>query len=66
MFEKMLVDEVVDIFDEIKEERVEEFLNSMEKEVLEEVKEFMEYFENSVGVIMIIDFILFKIYFIVE
>lgn len=66
LLEKMPADEVADILDEIKEERAEELLNEMEKEASEEVKELMEYPENTVGSIMTTDFISFKTHWTVE
>lgn len=52
VLEKMPADEVADILDDLKEDHAEELLNEMSKEVSEEVKELMEYHDNTVGSIM--------------
>lgn len=60
LLEKMPADEVADILDDLKEEKAEELLQEMEQEASAEVRELMEYPENSVGSIMTTDFISFK------
>ncbi len=59
LLEKMPADEVADILDDLEEEKAEELLQEMEKEASEEIRELMEYPENSVGSIMTTDFISF-------
>jgi Mg2+ transporter MgtE len=60
MLEKMPADEVADILDEMQEDKALELLNEMENEASEEVRELMEYPENSVGSIMTTDFVSFN------
>lgn len=60
LLEKMPADEVADILDDLEEEKAEELLQEMEQEASAEVRELMEYPENSVGSIMTTDFISFK------
>jgi Mg2+ transporter MgtE len=59
LLEKMPADEVADILDELREEQAEALLQEMEAEASEEVRELMEYPENSVGSIMTTDYIFF-------
>ena len=60
VLEKMPADEVADILDELEDEKAEELLNEMEVEASEEVRELMEYPENTVGSLMTTDHISFK------
>jgi magnesium transporter len=60
VLELMPADEVADILDEMKEEKAEELLLEMDKEASDDVKELMEYEDDTVGSIMSIDFISFK------
>ncbi|AVQ97399.1 magnesium transporter [Ethanoligenens harbinense] len=57
VLEKMPSDEVADILDVLDEHVVEELLTAMDKETSEEVRELMEYPENTVGSLMSTDFI---------
>lgn len=57
VLEKMPADEVADILDEMEEEAAEKLLNEMEKQVSVEVRELMEYPENTVGSLMTTDYI---------
>lgn len=57
VLEKMPSDEVADIFDVLDERVVEELLTEMDKETSDEVRELMEYPENSVGSLMSTDFV---------
>ncbi|MFT8889564.1 magnesium transporter [Ethanoligenens sp.] len=57
VLEKMPADEVADIFDVLDERVVEELLTEMDKETSEEVRELMEYPENTVGSLMSTDFV---------
>lgn len=52
VLEKMPADEVADILDELEDERAEQLLNEMEKDSSEEVRELLDYPDNSVGSIM--------------
>lgn len=60
VLEKMPADEVADILDDLAEEKAEELLDEMEKGVSEEVRELMEYPDNSVGSLMSTDYISFR------
>ncbi len=59
VLEKMPADEAADILDDLDEGKAEEILTEMEKEASEEVRELMEYPENTVGSLMTTDFISF-------
>jgi Mg/Co/Ni transporter MgtE len=60
VLEKMPADEVADLLDELEDEKVEKLLKEMEKESSEEVRELLEYPDNTVGSIMSTDFLTFK------
>ncbi len=60
VLEEMPADEVADILDELEEAKAEELLDEMEDEASEEVRELMEYPDNSVGSLMTTDYISFK------
>jgi magnesium transporter len=60
LLEMMPTDEVADILNELREEQAEALLREMEKEASEEVRELMNYANNSVGSIMTIDYIDFS------
>jgi flagellar motility protein MotE (MotC chaperone) len=65
VLEKMPADEVADILDDLKEEHAEKLLNEMDREVSKEVKELMEYPDNTVGSIMSADLFYLDINFTV-
>jgi magnesium transporter len=52
VLDKMPADEVADIFDYLGEEKVELLLNEMEEDASQEVRELLDYPDNSVGGIM--------------
>lgn len=60
VFEKMPADEVADILDELEDEKAEILLNEMDNESSQEVRELLEYSDNSVGSLMTTDFLSFK------
>lgn len=60
VLEKMPPDEVADILDDLDKEKAEELLSEMEDEAREEVRELMEYPENTVGSLMTTDFLSFN------
>jgi len=60
VLEKMPADEVADILDDLDEGKAEEILTEMDKEASEEVRELMEYPENTVGSLMTTDHISFR------
>jgi magnesium transporter len=60
LLEMMPADEVADILEEFKEEQAEALLKEMESEASSEVRELMEYPENTVGSIMSTDYIFFN------
>lgn len=57
VLEKMPADEVADIFEVLDDRVVEELLTEMDKETSDEVRELMEYPENTVGSLMSTDFV---------
>jgi magnesium transporter len=57
VLEKMPADEVADILDEMEEEAAEKLLNEMEKEASVEVRELMEYADDTVGSLMTTDYL---------
>lgn len=60
VLEKMPADEVADILDALDEERAELLLNEMEKNASQEVRELLEYPDNSVGSIMTTEILSFN------
>lgn len=60
VLEKMPADEVADILDELKTHKAEELLKNMGGELSEEIRDLLEYPDNSVGSIMSTDVITFK------
>jgi magnesium transporter len=52
VLEKMPADEVADILDALEDEKAEQLLNEMEKDSSQEVRELLDYPNNSVGSIM--------------
>lgn len=61
ILEEMPADEVADILDGLSENKAEELLSNMGKEDAEEVRELMEYEEETVGSIMNKEFIAFDV-----
>jgi magnesium transporter len=60
VLEKMPADEVADLLDEIEDvSKVEKLLSEMEPESSEEVRELLEYPDNTVGSIMSTDYLTF-------
>jgi magnesium transporter len=60
VLEKMPADEVADILDEMQEEKAEELLKEMDSEASDEVRELMEYDDDTVGSIMSTEYISFN------
>lgn len=60
VLELMPSDEVADILDELEDERAEQILQEMDRETSDEVRELMEYDDNTVGSIMSTDYITFN------
>lgn len=60
VLEKMPADEVADILDEIGDEKAEMLLSEMDNEASQEVRELLEYSDNSVGSIMTTDYLSFR------
>ncbi|MGE5394393.1 MAG: magnesium transporter MgtE N-terminal domain-containing protein [Candidatus Saccharibacteria bacterium] len=52
LLDKMPADEVADIFDALGDDKVELLLNEMEKDTSQEVRELLDYPDNTVGSIM--------------
>lgn len=59
VLEKMPADEAADIIDELEDERAEQLLREMDLESSQEVRELLEYPDNSVGSIMTTDILAF-------
>lgn len=59
ILEMMPADEVADLLDELHESKAEELLNEMDIESSEDVRELMEYPDNTVGSLMSTDFVCF-------
>jgi CBS domain-containing protein/sporulation protein YlmC with PRC-barrel domain len=60
LLEKMPADEAADLLDELSDDQAEALLAEMETEASTEVRELMDYPDNSVGSIMTTDFIHFN------
>jgi magnesium transporter len=60
VLEKMPADEVADLLDELEDEKAEKLLKEMEKQSSQEVRELLEYDDNTVGSIMSTDFLTFR------
>jgi magnesium transporter len=60
VLEKMPADEVADILDELEDERAELLLKEMDTESSQEVRELLEYPDNSVGSLMTTDILSFR------
>ncbi len=60
VLEKMPADEVADILDEIEDEKAEMLLKEMDSESSQEVRELLEYPDNSAGGLMTTDFLAFR------
>ena len=59
VLEKMPADEVADILDELEDEKAESLLKEMDTESSQEVRELLEYADNSVGSLMTTDILSF-------
>jgi magnesium transporter len=60
VLEKMPADEVADILDELEDEKAELLLNEMDSESSDEVRELLEYPDNSAGSLMTTDILSFR------
>ncbi len=60
VLEKMPADEVADILDEIEDEKAEMLLKEMDSESSQEVRELLEYPDNSAGSLMTTDILSFR------
>jgi len=60
VLEKMPADEVADILDELENEKVELLLQEMDTESSQEVRDLLEYSDNSVGSLMTTDILSFN------
>jgi magnesium transporter len=60
LLEKMPADEAADILDELEDERAELLLREMDLETSREVRELLEYPDNSVGSLMTTDILSFN------
>ncbi len=59
LLEKMPADQVADLLDELHESKAEELLNEMDMDSSEDVRELMEYPDNTVGSLMSTDIFCF-------
>jgi magnesium transporter len=60
VLEKMPADEAADLIDELEDERAELLLEEMDDESSQEVRELLEYPDNSVGSLMTTDILSFR------
>jgi magnesium transporter len=60
LLEKMPADEAADILDEIEDDKVELLLREMDSESSQEIRELLEYPDNSAGGLMTTDVLSFK------
>ena len=60
VLEKMPADEVADILDEIEDEKVEMLLKEMDSQSSQEVRELLEYPDNTAGSLMTTDVLSFR------
>jgi magnesium transporter len=60
VLEKMPADEVADILDEIEDEKAELLLKEMDSESSQEVRDLLEYPDNSAGALMTTDILSFR------
>jgi magnesium transporter len=60
VLEKMPADEVADILDELEDEKAELLLKEMDSESSQEVRELLDYPDNSVGSLMTTDILSFR------
>ncbi len=60
VLDKMPADEVADILDELEDEKAELLLKEMDTESSQEVRDLLEYPDNSVGSLMTTDILSFK------
>jgi magnesium transporter len=60
VLEKMPADEVADILDDLEDEKAEMLLKEMDSESSQEVRELLEYPDNSAGSLMTTDVLSFK------
>ena len=60
VLEKMPADEVADILDELEDEKAEMLLKEMDSESSQEVRELLEYPDNTAGSLMTTDVLAFK------
>jgi len=61
LLEKMPSDEAADILDALRPDKAEKILREMERETSDEVRELMEYPEDTVGSVMSTDFLSFSV-----
>jgi len=59
LLEKLPSDEAADILDDLAEEKTEQLLSEMDKDASQEIRELMEYAEDTAGSIMSTDFMSF-------
>jgi magnesium transporter len=60
VLEKMPADEAADLIDELEEDRAELLLNEIEKESSDDIREILQYEDDTAGSLMMTDFVSFK------
>jgi len=60
VLEKMPADEAADLIDELEEDRAELLLNEIDKESSDDIREILQYEDDTAGSLMMTDFVSFK------
>jgi flagellar motility protein MotE (MotC chaperone)/sporulation protein YlmC with PRC-barrel domain len=66
VLDKMPADEAADVLDSLEDDKAELLLNEMEKDASQEVRELLDYPDNSVGSIMSTEYLSFNENFTIE
>ncbi len=66
VIEKMPADEAADLIDELEDDKAEQLLNEIEKESSDDIREILQYKDDTVGSLMMTEFLSFKEYITVE
>ncbi len=60
VIEKMPADEAADLIDELEDDKAEQLLNEIEKESSDDIREILQYKDDTVGSLMMTEFLSFK------
>jgi len=60
VLEKMPADEAADLIDELEDDKAEQLLNEIEKESSDDIREILQYEDDTVGSLMMTEFLSFK------